>query len=134
LAAGQQATAVLAPALSRRVAVATAVAFLAGCTVLGATVGRRYVNLSPHGGDAEARLGHRAVTRNRNEEAVGWLSESTDLDPNDPGTWFNLGIAYHRLSRLREAEDAYARAHRLLPDEPDFRKAYEDLRDDAAAQ
>jgi GlpG protein len=112
----------------RRVLVATGTTVLVVASVLGATIWRPLVNRSPYRGDDEARLGHAALRDGRNEEAVRWLVDSTRLDPQEAGTWFNLGIAYQRLSRFREAAGAYERAHRLRPDDSDFRGMYEAMR------
>jgi membrane associated rhomboid family serine protease len=102
-------------------------------TVLGATVWRPSINLSPDRGDAEARLGHSALLQNGDQEAVAWLSESTRLDPHDAGVWFNLGIAHQRLSRYREAEAAYQRAYRLRPDDAEYEAAHRAMREAIAS-
>jgi GlpG protein len=117
----------------QRVLAAAGAAAVSLAAVLGATVGRPYVNQSPFRGDEEARLGHTALLLNHNDDAAEWLSESTRLDPRDAGVWFNLGIAHERRSRHREAEAAYERAHRLQPDDPRFEKAYRAMREAVAA-
>jgi membrane associated rhomboid family serine protease len=111
-----------------RTVAAVGVALLAAASLLGATVGRSHVNRSPDRGDAEARLGYEALRAGRNEEALRWLSEATRLAPDEAGSWFNLGLAYQRLSKVDQARDAYERAHRLRPDEPDYRAAVESTR------
>ena len=53
------------------------------------------------------------------QEAVTRLEAELVRDPAQPEGWRLLGKSYAMLDRLPEARDAYARAAKLLPDDPD---------------
>jgi membrane associated rhomboid family serine protease len=109
----------------RRFAGVAATLVLAVAGLLGATAARPYVNRSRHPGLDEARLGYEALDAKRDEEAVRWLDEATALDPKDARSWFNLGIAYQRLGKSKDAAAAYATAYRLEPTKAIYRLAHE---------
>ena len=54
------------------------------------------------------------------QAAVVQLEEALARDPAQPQGWQLLGRSYAMLDRLPEARDAYARAVKLLPDDPDL--------------
>lgn len=111
-----------------RPAAGIATLVLAAACVLGATIARPYVNRSSKKGMDEARLGYVALEANRDAEAVGWLTEATDLNPSNAGAWFNLGIAYQRRGSLKDATLAYEKAWLIDPANPSFREAHEQVR------
>ena len=51
----------------------------------------------------------------RDEEAVGWLSQSIDLNPNVPVPYFFLAAALAHLGRLQEAREAVRAGLELNP-------------------
>jgi hypothetical protein len=51
----------------------------------------------------------------RDEEAVGWLSQSIDLNPNIPVPYFVLAAAQAHLGRLQEAREAVRAGLELSP-------------------
>lgn len=50
---------------------------------------------------------------------VARLEERLKSQPNDGRGWARLGRAYSVLGRIGDAEAAYAKAYKLLPDDPD---------------
>jgi GlpG protein len=96
--------------------------------VVCATLTRSYVNFSNNGRD-EAWLGFRALEQHHDEQAVRWCTEAVRIEPGDAGTWFNLGMAYHRLKSYKEAAAAYERAYQLSPNEPKFKEMAESFRE-----
>jgi GlpG protein len=99
-------------------AAATALAF--GIMLWTATIGRPRVNLSGRGGMEEAYWGFQALTENRNQEAVRWFEDALRYRPNTATYWFDLAIAQARLGNPSAAAQAYARAHQLEPDNPEY--------------
>lgn len=110
-----------------RVPAAAAVAVVVVAACVGATVGRPYLNVSRNRGIDEAKLGYDALERNDNGQAAAWLERSVAMRRKDPSSWFNLGLAYYRLGRLKEATDAYRRATELDPQDAKYRRALDDL-------
>ena len=90
-----------------------------------ATFARPYINRSSHRGTQESYYGYEALAENRNAQAVGWLHESTTMQPNSPIAWYNLGIAYQRLDQFEQARDAYQHAMTQAPDDQDYRQAFD---------
>ena len=56
------------------------------------------------------------------EEARTFWEQAVQDDPDNPGAWNNLAVAYEQAGRLSEARDAYNRARRLGPDDPTVRQ------------
>jgi membrane associated rhomboid family serine protease len=106
------AAAVSARDASRRVLAAAAVPALLGAAYAGATVLRPRVNLA-HDDSASFDAGLEALRAGRDEEAVAQYREAVRMDAKDAGAWHNLGIAYLRLGRTEEAEEAFAREQGL---------------------
>ncbi len=52
------------------------------------------------------------------DEAIVALEATLKRDPNEPEGWRLLGRSYAAQERLAEAQDAFAEAVRLMPDEP----------------
>lgn len=93
----------------RRAAAAAIVATLA-LFAAGATALRPSINL---GSPADAREGYVALEEDRNEDAREALLRAVERDPDDAGSWVNLGIAHQRLGEDVEARRAFERACRL---------------------
>lgn len=108
-----------------RVRAAAGTVLFGALALLGATVRRPWVNIAPDRGLDESRLGYESLLAGEPDEAVRWLSMATELNPKDARSWFNLGVAYQRLNRLRDASLAYETARRLEPDNPAYRGARE---------
>ncbi len=63
----------------------------------------------------ESGLGSIAMRRERMAEALPHYQRVSQLDPNYPGVWFNLGFAYRQLGNFVEAEQAYKRGIEVEP-------------------
>ena len=63
----------------------------------------------------ESGLGSIAMRRERMAEALPHYLRVSQLDPNYPGIWFNLGFAYRQLGNFVEAEQSYKRGIEVEP-------------------
>jgi GlpG protein len=90
--------------------------------VLAATAGRPYVNLSGNGDAAAFYLAGRAMDAGEYEHAVEYLDRAVELNDRRPESWYNLGLAYHRLDMAREAVRALERAEELDPEDSDTKE------------
>ena len=97
---------------------ATSILVLFG--LAAATIARPRLNLSAYGGYEEEQWGYEDLIANQNQEAIHWLRDSTLYQPKVAGFWFNLGLAYARVGDTAAASSAFARAHQLEPDNPQF--------------
>jgi protein O-mannosyl-transferase len=61
-------------------------------------------------------LGHDYYELNRLPEAVIFLSRAVSIDPNKPGPYLGLGLAWLRLKDFDRAEAAFRKAIELQPD------------------
>ncbi|HZW17596.1 MAG TPA: tetratricopeptide repeat protein [Luteimonas sp.] len=95
---------------SRGVALAGVLAFAVAALGLYRLVG------TPAAIDAPAA----APTPRTMEEAVAQLEDQLQRDPGRADGWQLLGRSYEMLDRRAEARDAYARALKLDPDNPDL--------------
>lgn len=95
---------------SRGVALAGVLAFALAALGLYRLVG------TPAAIDAPAA----APTPRTMEEAVAQLEDQLQRDPGRADGWQLLGRSYEMLDRRAEARDAYARALKLDPDNPDL--------------
>ena len=68
--------------------------------------------------------GAELLREGRAGEAREWLATSVRLDPQNPGSWVNLGVALRRTGILSRAEAAYRKAIEISPD---FLMAYHNL-------
>lgn len=93
--------------------------------LIGCTWGRPWINFSKDRGDAEGQIAYDDLQAGRNEDALAWLRDAVRMQPNTPSYWFNMGIAYERLSRQAEASAAYRKALELEPDNPEYKSAAE---------
>jgi Flp pilus assembly protein TadD len=55
-------------------------------------------------------------SRNRFPDALRLLEEALKLNPDEPLTWLNLGVASQALGQKDRAEAAYREAIRLQPE------------------
>ncbi len=90
---------------------ATLAAAMLLCLAAG-TVARPYVNLS---GQELAYSGYQALDVGNPGRAVTLYRRAVAIDPNQHDWWFNLGVAYQRLGRFAESNDAFRRAAALKP-------------------
>jgi GlpG protein len=115
----------LGVALAGRRGKGLAIACLAGLMVVvfaAATLGRPFVNLSGHAGDELAHAGYLEMVAGRNESAAALYERALHVDGRQAPWWYNLGIAYQRLGREREATQAYRQASELEPSSARYRK------------
>jgi tetratricopeptide (TPR) repeat protein len=66
-----------------------------------------------------AQRGHLLVAVGRAEEAEEPYARALELEPDDPGAWFGLGLSRMSLGRLEEATDGLRRAIELGLDTAD---------------
>ncbi|MDO9530925.1 MAG: tetratricopeptide repeat-containing serine protease family protein [Deltaproteobacteria bacterium] len=72
------------------------------------------------GAGPQAGWDDRAVALEKARDWPGLLAHSrrwTQAEPGDPSAWFSLGVVYGKLSRHREAIEAYREGLRLKPDD-----------------
>lgn len=67
----------------------------------------------------EAGLGNIEMRREHFEDAITRYQQTSKLDPEYPGIWFNLGFAHRLLEHYDEAMEAYRRA--ILQEPADIR-------------
>src|SRR5262249_41368796 len=97
----------------RRVRLAGA-AGLVTLALAGATVLRPYVSLMPtRAAEWDAYSGYLASVSGRNLQAAALLMSAVRLDRTDAPSWFNLGVALHRLDLDEPSRQAFERAARL---------------------
>lgn len=77
------------------------------------TVGRPYVNRSEQRTWELGYEGYEALMRRDDAAAARYLEDAVERDGERADLWHNLAIAYHRLDRGREADEAERRAERL---------------------
>jgi tetratricopeptide (TPR) repeat protein len=80
----------------------------------------RALSLDPGLGKAHNNLGLIYLEEGDYGEAVRLLREAAKRMPGSPAPRFNLGYAYELVGRLGAAEEHYAAAARMAPDEPDY--------------
>lgn len=61
-------------------------------------------------------LGVSAFARGEFDAAAGYYKRLTELIPNEVEYWLNLGISYHRQSKVTESVPAFSKARDLRPD------------------
>jgi membrane associated rhomboid family serine protease len=89
--------------------------------ILLACFARDYVKTMPLRWEEFAFLGYMNLVDQNYKQAVGNLEQALKLNSQDASTWYNLGLAYHELGKLEEAEDAYRHACELKPSSNRFR-------------
>ncbi|MEP6810355.1 MAG: hypothetical protein ABI992_08945 [Chthoniobacterales bacterium] len=75
----------------------------------------RAVKLEPKNSLLRKQLRDFQILATNARQAVIRLQANTASHPNSGAAWFQLGLAYQRLERRREASAAFANAKRLLP-------------------
>jgi GlpG protein len=111
----------------RRIA-ATLLLQLVILVVIGASIGRQYINLSSKAGDELAFRAYQEQNQGHDESAVRLYREALAFDDRQGSWWYNLGIAYQKLGNTELAIEAYERASTLEPNEAKYRAALNALR------
>jgi Flp pilus assembly protein TadD len=57
-----------------------------------------------------SNLGIELLLQEKMDAAIAYLKYATELDPDSANNWSNLGVAYRRVNRLDQAEEAYLQA------------------------
>ena len=115
---------VMAPSAGyrRQLAAGALVCALVAALVAGGWA-RPYINLTNAVGRELADQGYKALQRDDNGAAIAALEAAVRQPKAEAGWWHNLGIAYQRESRDRDAEQAYRRAVELNPADSEARAA-----------
>lgn len=71
---------------------------------------RKYLKRQPGDVNALNMAGCAAFDAGEPESALRWLNAARDADPDDPQSFYNLGLVHQSSGRLDDALDAYARA------------------------
>jgi GlpG protein len=111
----------LAAERHKQLAIASLVG-LVSAVLTAATVGRPFVNFSKHAGEELAYAGYLDLEAGHTESAVALLERAVRLDDRQARSWFNLGIAYQRMGRERDATEAFRHAANLEPGSGVYRK------------
>ncbi len=102
-----------------------------GCGVAAALAAggfaRPYVNLTGAVEKDLANQGREALERNDNQAAIDALEAAVRQRKPGADSWHNLGVAYWRASRSRDAARAFRRALELNPADLEARRAVEQL-------
>jgi len=98
--------------------------FLLVASLLLATVGRAFVNLTPETWQTSAYLGYLELVDHKYQEAVNHLRTAVRLNPHEAGNWHNLGLAYQQLGMEEEARDAHRHACEESPSSRRFREQF----------
>lgn len=104
----------------RLVAIASLICSLAA-VMIAATVARPYVNFTGAVGRELAQQGYEYLHRDENAAAVQVLQQAVQQRNAQAWWWHNLGIAYHRQGRIRDAAIAFRRAYELDPSDSEAR-------------
>ncbi len=78
--------------------------------------------MSDQAADSLAYQGYRALMKDRNQDAVNLFEQALAKEPQKAEWWYDLGIAYQRMSRHADAILACQRACELAPNSDDFRR------------
>ena len=88
---------------------------IAGGLIFAASIGRPYLNLAGVVWEEYSYFGHQALLENDPVQAVWYLEKAVAMRPEVDENWYNLGVAYFRCDRLKDAVMAYRRAIALSP-------------------
>ncbi|MBI5163090.1 MAG: tetratricopeptide repeat protein [Magnetospirillum sp.] len=69
--------------------------------------------MAPADAKVPAAVAHALAGLRRPREAIAYLRQSLELDPSQPGSWFNLGYLHQEIGEDEEAIAALRRAIRL---------------------
>lgn len=72
------------------------------------------VALDPTYALAHAGLAKHLTTLKRHDEAIVHALKVVELEPNEPFSYTALSVIYQRAGKIREAEDAKARANGMF--------------------
>ncbi len=95
----------------------------------GATVYWPWVSLSAHTGREIEWAGCEALNQNHDTRAVELLEVATRMRNAPARAWYNLGVAYDRADRYRDALAAYEHAARMPDADSEIRQAAVDARE-----
>ncbi len=90
---------------------------LGGCGALGLATFARYRLMGTPAATDQAATPRAPTTL---AEAILQLQAALERDPNQPEGWLLLGKSLASEGRIAESSDAFARAVKLLPDDPDL--------------
>lgn len=100
----------------RRPAAATALLAVVIAVFAAGAFARPYVNFTGAAGWELAQQGYDALQRDDDQRAVELLERAVRSRHDQGGWWHNLGIAYDRVDRPRDAAAAFRRAAELDPE------------------
>ena len=83
--------------------------------VEGIRILERAVKLEPKNSLLQKQLKWFRSLAAQTNQTVARLQAKTASNPNSGPTWFELGLAYKKLERHREATEAFGKARRLMP-------------------
>jgi len=72
-------------------------------------------------------LGTTLIKRGNYHDAIPYLTRAIELNPQDTDALCNLAICLELTERIKEAIEAYHRATRVAPEDPDIRSNLADL-------
>src|SRR5580698_2981088 len=76
------------------------------------------IRANPNDARAPYYLGNLLYDRKRREEAIAQWERATEIDPNFPTAWRNLGFGYFNVMRdAKRATEAFVRARKLAPED-----------------
>ena len=79
---------------------------------------------NPRALDPEQRIAKPQMTQEQIEGMVAKLAERMKANPDDPKGWLMLARSYKQMGRYAEAADAFAKAEKVVNEEPDLLAAY----------
>lgn len=86
---------------------------------LAESIYRNILTEEPSNFDATHLLGVLCILNHRHAEAESHLRKATEINPNHPTAYYNLGLCLDNLGKKSDAIDAYSKAIQLNPN--DFR-------------
>ncbi len=125
--------------ITRRILASLGAALLLAMALVGSTIGRPALNFSSSAGQDSAWFGYQALDEEHNTQAIMWYKEALELNPQEPGWWYNLGVAYSRIaaeskgdkekrSFAQRAYRCYLRASTLKPDSKLYKEAEKEMK------
>jgi membrane associated rhomboid family serine protease len=105
---------------------------LVALALFGGSFVRPYLHPHEDAGRDFAQKGLQELKAGRYQEGAELYERAVQADSDHANWWYNLGVAYVRLRKADEAEAALARAVRLQPDQPTYRRALFEWKADLA--